>query len=32
MWLKDIIPERVKQYDCITEEQKQNESALDIVL
>lgn len=23
MWLKDIIPERVKQYDCITEEQKQ---------
>lgn len=21
MWLKDIIPERVKQYTCITEEQ-----------
>lgn len=20
MWLKDIIKERVKQYDCITEE------------
>lgn len=23
MWIKDIIPERVKQYDCITEKQKQ---------
>lgn len=21
MWIKDIIPERVKQYTCITEEQ-----------
>lgn len=21
MWLKDIIKERLKQYDCITEEQ-----------
>ena len=23
MWLKDIIKERVKQYECITEEQMQ---------
>lgn len=23
MWIKDIIKERVKQYDCISEEQKQ---------
>ena len=23
MWIKDIIKERVKQYECITEEQMQ---------